>query len=322
MRVVRIHAPGNASKLVVDDVELRAPEHHEAQVRHTAIGVNFIDIYHRMGAYPLPLPAALGMEAVGVVEAVGSHVSHVQVGDRVGYVMRPPGAYSDRRNVPSSSLLKLPADLPDEIAASVLLKGLTAEFLLRRTFRVDAMQTIVVHAAAGGVGQLLLQWARAIGARVIGVVSTEEKAAIALRMGAHHVLVGNDKIALRVREIVDGRGVDVVYDSVGKDTFMQSLDMLRPRGMLILFGQASGPVPPFAPSELANRGSLYLTRPSLFDYIADTAEYRSAADALFDAIKRGVITPAVSQRFALDDVATAHEALESRKTTGSVVLVP
>jgi NADPH2:quinone reductase len=248
----------------------------------------------------------------------------VKAGDRVAYYERALGAYCAARNIAASRLLKVPAGVEDVSLAAVLVKGLTAEYLLRRTFRVESRHTIVVHAAAGGVGLVLVQWARAIGARVIGVVSTEEKAAVALAAGAHHVLTsGRDpsSLARRVRELCPD-GVDVVYDSVGKDTFMPSLDMLRARGMLVSFGQASGAIESFPPALLAKKGSLFLTRPALHDYVHDLGEYKAAADALFDALKRGVIHPRVHATLPLADVARAHEMLESRKTTGALVLVP
>lgn len=321
-RVVRIHAPGPPSALVVDEVELAPLGAGEVRVRHTAIGVNYLDVYHRSGAYPLPLPAGIGGEAAGVVVDAGS-ATHLKAGDRVAYVWREPGAYASERNVPAKHLLPLPPDVADDVAAGLLLKGLTAEYLLRRTFRVDSKHTIVVHAAAGGVGTLLCQWGRALGARVIAIVSTDEKARVALQAGAHHVLLQNGAVGLatRVREMAPN-GVDVVYDSVGKDTFNASLSMLRPRGMLALFGQSSGAVEPFSPALLAQKGSLFLTRPTLFDYVADPGEYRAAADALFDAVRRGFVTPHVTARYPLDDVARAHEDLEARRTTGSLVLLP
>ncbi len=326
VRAVRIHQPGPPSSLVVDDIDVPPPGPGEVRVRHTAIGVDFIDIYHRTGLYPLPLPTVLGTEAAGVVVDVGSGVTHLKPGARVAYVYKPPGAYAEERNVPAMSLLELPAGVPDDVAAAVMLKGLTAEYLLRRTFRVDARHTILVYAAGGGVGTLLCQWGRALGAKVIGVVSTEQKARTALQAGAHHVLTagaGRDygKLAARVRELQPA-GVDVVYDSVGKDSFPESLDALRARGMLVLFGQASGPVGPFDPALLARKGSLFLTRPTLFDYIADAGEYRASANALFAAVEKGSLTPAVGGRYPLAEAARAHEDLEGRKTTGALVLTP
>lgn len=325
VRVIRVHTPGPPSALVLDDVALVPLAPGEVRVQHTAIGVNFIDVYHRSGVYPLPLPSSIGGEAAGVVVEVGPGPgnAHLNVGDRVAYVWREPGAYAEQRNVPAKHLLPLPADVPDEVAAGIMLKGLTAEYLLRRTFHVDSKHTIVVHAAAGGVGSLLCRWGRALGARVIAIVSTDDKARVALQAGAHHVLLQNGAVGLatRVREMAPD-GVDVVYDSVGKDTFNASLSMLKRRGMLALFGQASGPVEPFAPALLAQKGSLFLTRPTLFDYIADPGEYRAAADALFDALKKGHVVPHVSARYPLAEAARAHEDLEARRTTGALVLIP
>jgi NADPH2:quinone reductase len=326
MRAVRVHAPGPSSSLVLDEIAVAPPGPGEVRVKHTAIGVDFLDIYHRSGLYPLPMPAGLGTEAAGVVVAAGAGVTHLQPGARVAYVWKQPGAYAEERNVPALALREIPDGVADDVAASLMVKGLTAEFLLRRTFRVDAGHTIVIHAAAGGVGQLVCAWARALGARVVGIVSTEEKARVALQAGAHHVLINAagavpSNLAARVAELC-ADGVDVVYDSVGKDTFMESMAMLKPRGLLVLFGQASGPVGPFDPSLLARKGSLFLTRPTLFDYIADPGEYRAAADALFDVIKRGVVVPSVTARYPLADAKRAHDDLEGRKTTGAIVLVP
>ena len=322
VRAVRVHAPGPASSFVVEDIALAPPAQGEVRVRHAAVGVNFIDVNYRCGAYKLDMPAVLGLEATGVIVATGAGVTHLNPGDRVAYYWRTPGTYADERNVPAARVIALPKEIADDVAAGVFMKGLTAEYLLRRTFRVDARHTIVVHAAAGGVGTLMCQWGRAIGARVIGIVSTDEKARTALNAGAHHALTrGAPDLSKRVRELCPD-GVDVVYDSVGKDTFDQSLDMLRTRGTLVLFGQASGPVPPFAPALLSQKGSLYLTRPSLHDYVQDPGEYRAASDALFEMIKKGALVPNVSARYPLVDAARAHADLEARKTTGSLVLVP
>jgi NADPH:quinone reductase len=326
-RVVRYHTPGPPSVLVVEEEELPPPGPGEARLRHTAIGVNFLDVNFRSGAYPSRAPASLGTEGVGVIVATGPGVSHLQPGERVAYYWRQQGSYREERNVPAERLLHLPDEISDDVAASTLVKGLTAEYLLRRTVRVDASHTIVVTAAAGGVGGVMCQWGRALGARVIGIVSTDEKARAALQAGAHHVLVMNKGVgdrpdlAARVRELCPD-GVDVVYDSIGKDTFVASLDMLKPRGTLVLFGQSSGPVAPFDPALLAHKGSLYLTRPSLGDYTADPGEYRAAADALFDAVKKGIVTARIAGRFALADAAAAHTELEARKTAGALVLVP
>jgi NADPH2:quinone reductase len=323
VKAVVVRAQGQP--FVVEERELAPPGPGELRVRHTAIAVNFIDVYHRTGQYPMKTPGSPGVEAAGVIVDVGAGVSHLQKGDRVAYIWREPGTYVEERNVPAARLIPLPASVPDDVVAASFVKGLTAEALLRRVFRVDGRHTVVVTAAAGGVGMLTCQWGRAIGTRVIGVVSSDEKARIALQAGAHHVLVSPrgpaHGLAKRVRELCPD-GVDVVYDSVGKDTFNESLDMLKPRGLLALFGQASGPVEQFSPSLLAQKGSLFLTRPTLFDYIADPGEYRAAADALFDAIDKRVLTPQVSTRYALADAQRAHEDLESGKTTGALVLIP
>ncbi len=256
------------------------------QIRHTAIGVNFIDVYDRSGLYPRPLPQIPGREAAGVVVALGRGVRSLKVGQRVAYVHGASGSYSELRNFPADRLVKLPSAISDEQAAAIMLKGLTAEYLLRRTYRVRAGDYVLVHAAAGGVGSLLTQWARRLGARVMGIVGSEAKAAIARRQGCHQVFVaGRDEIVASVRSYTRGQMADVVYDSVGKDTFIESLDSLRPRGMMVSFGNASGPVPAVAPLELTRRGSLFLTRPSIFDYIAKHEELEAAARALFALVK-------------------------------------
>jgi NADPH2:quinone reductase len=320
-RAILLAEQGAPEVLRVSERPLAPPEPGEVRVRHTAIGVNFIDVYHRSGAYPLSLPIVLGTEAVGVVEA---DASGFKAGERVAYYERKLGAYCDVRHVAAGRLLRIPNGLDDKTVAALLVKGLTAEYLLRRVFRVDARHTLVVHAAAGGVGTVLCQWARSVGAKVIGLVSTDDKAAVALSCGAHHALVTKGSVvglAARVRDVVGG-GVDVVYDSVGHDTFSESLEMLKPRGMMVSFGQSSGPVAPFAPALLSHKGSLFLTRPALHDYVADPGEYKTAADALFDAIKRGAIVPHIYAEVPLNEAARAHTMLESRKTTGSVLLVP
>lgn len=324
-RAARYHTPGPPSVIVVEEVPLPPPAAGEVRVRHTLIGVNYLDVNFRSGAYPVKVPAGLGTEGVGVVASVGPGVTHLQPGDRVGYYWRAQGSYCAERNVPAARLLSLPVEIGDDVAAATLVKGLTAEYLLRRTFRVDSRHALVVTAAAGGVGSVMCQWARAMGARVTGVVSSDDKARVALQAGAHHALVVAPgqaaDLARRVRGLAPD-GVDVVYDSIGRDTFAASLDMLRPRGMLVLFGQSSGPVAPFDPAILGHKGSLFLTRPSLGEYTADPGEYRAAADALFDAIKKGAVKPASITRYPLDDAARAHADLESRRTTGSLVLVP
>jgi NADPH2:quinone reductase len=322
-RAIRLHSPGGAENLVLEQVEAGAPAAGEAQVRHTAIGLNYIDVYDRTGLYPMPLPGVLGREAAGVVTALGKGVRGLRVGDRVAYVHNQPGTYCELRNVPAAKLVKVPKGVSDEQAAALMLKGLTAHYLLRRTYRVRRGDWVLVHAAAGGVGLLLTQWARALGARVIGVVGSDAKATLARRHGCHHVLImGRDAIAPRVRELTKGAGVAVVYDSVGKDTFMESLDCLRPLGMMVTYGNASGPPPAISPLELSKRGSLFLTRPSLFAYIAERRDLEAAARELFAVVKSRKVKVRIGQRYALADAAVAHRDLEARRTTGSTVLVP
>jgi len=320
---IRIEKIGGPEVLTLQDVDLPPPAAGEARVRHTAIGVNFIDIYHRTGLYKLPLPAGLGMEAAGVVESVGADVTRVAQGDRVAYASGPAGAYSEAANIAATRLVKLPAAVTDDIAAASLLKGLTAHYLLRRTYPVKKGDHILFHAAAGGVGMLAVQWARSLGAVVIATVGSQEKVPFAQRLGAAHVIVSRtENIASRVREITGGKGVPVVYDSIGRDTFMASLDSLSPLGLFVSFGNASGPLPPFDASILAQKGSLYLTRPTLANYVSTPAELDAAAAELFDVIARGVVRVRPPQKFGLAQAADAHRALESRQTTGSLVLVP
>lgn len=322
-RAIRLHAAGGPEQLSVEELDPGPPARGEAQVRHTAIGLNYIDVYDRTGLYPMPLPGSLGREAVGVVTRLGAGVRGLRVGDRVAYVHAQPGAYCELRNVPARALVRLPRGVADEQAAAVMLKGLTAHYLLRRTYRVRRGDWILVHAAAGGVGLLLTQWARALGAKVIGVVGTDSKVALARRHGCHHVLVmGRDNLVERVRALTRGAGVHVVYDSVGKDTFMDSLDCLRPLGMMVTYGNASGPPPAISPLELAKRGSLFLTRPSLFTYIAERRDLEAAARELFAAMRSRKIRVRIGQRYPLVRAADAHRDLEARRTTGSTVLLP
>ena len=306
-----------------EDVDVAAPNEGEVQVRHTSIGLNYIDVYDRSGLYPMPMPAGLGREGAGVVTAIGRKVKDCKVGDRVAYVHTVTGSYSELRNLPAARLVKLPRSISDEQAAAIMLKGLTAEYLLRRTYRVQRGDWILVHAAVGGVGLLLSQWGKALGARVIGVVGSEAKAALAKKNGCKHVLVmGRDPLVAKVKEITKGAGVKVVYDSVGKDTFFDSLDCLAPLGMMVSYGNASGPPPSISPLELSKRGSLFLTRPSLFAYIAKREDLDAAAKALFSMISSKKVRLHIGQRYALADAAQAHRDLEARKTTGSTVLVP
>jgi NADPH2:quinone reductase len=320
VKAVRVHEHGGPEVLRWEEVDVPAPGRGEVRIRHTAIGLNFIDIYHRTGLYPTKLPMVPGEEAAGVVEELGPGVSDVRVGDRVAYTGLP-GAYCEERNARSERLVKLPDEIPDEVAAAMLLKGMTAEYLLHRTRPLQGSDTIVFHAAAGGVGLIACQWASALGAQVIGVVGSEQKADIARSHGCHHVVVfPKEDLVERVDELTGGRGVPVVYDSVGKDTFEASLDCLSPRGLLVLFGQSSGKVPPFDPGVLSQKGSLYLTRPTLKTYVATREELEKSANALFDVVKRKKVRVEINQRYPLREAARAHADLEGRRTTGSTVL--
>jgi NADPH:quinone reductase len=322
-RAIRIHAAGGAEVMRLEEQEVSEPGVGEVRVRHTAIGLNYIDVYDRSGLYAQNMPAGLGREAAGVVEAVGKKVRGFHTGDRVAYVHSVPGSYSERRNVPASRLVKIPAGISDEQAAVLMLKGLTACYLLRHTWRVKRGEVIVVHAAAGGVGLLLSQWGRALGATVIGIVGNDEKAKLAKKNGCKHVLVrGRDDVAASVKKLTRGVGAQVVYDAVGKDTFFESLDCLRKRGLMVSYGSASGPVAPFSPAELVKRGSLYVTRPTLFDYTADRADLESLARETFAAVKKKWVKVRIHQRYKLADAAQAHRDLESRRTTGASVLLP
>ncbi|HET7757295.1 MAG TPA: quinone oxidoreductase [Steroidobacteraceae bacterium] len=320
---IRFHEHGGPEVLRSEELEPGKPAAGEAQVHHTAIGVNYIDVYDRTGLYPVTLPSGLGREAAGTITALGRGVRGFRVGERVAYVHPVPGAYSELRNVPAERLVKLPRGVSDEQAAALMLKGLTAQFLIRRTHRVARGEAILVHAAAGGVGLILCQWAHALGATVIGVVGSDAKAELARRHGCRHVLIsGRDELAPAVKKLTRGEGVAVVYDAVGKDTFMESLDCLRRLGMMVTFGNASGPVPPIRPLELTRRGSLFLTRPTLFNYIATREELGAAARELFAAVRTRKIRIHVGQKYPLADAAEAHRDLEGRRTTGSTVLTP
>lgn len=320
---IRIHEYGGPEVLRYEEVELADPAPGEARVRHTAIGLNFIDTYHRSGLYPMDLPTGLGSEAAGIVDAVGAGVTEVSVGDRVVYTGRPADAYAQYRNFPAWQLVPIPGEVTDEQAAAVFLKGLTAWYLIRRSYPVKPGDPVLLYAAAGGVGSLASQWAKHLGATVIGVVSTDEKAALAVSQGCDHIIMADDKdVAGSVRALTEGAGVAAVYDSIGRDTFIASLDSLRPHGVMVTFGNASGPVDAFAPVELAKRHSLYVTRPILFDFIADREGLLAAAAELFDVVAQGIVQINVNQRYPLQDAAKAHADLEARKTTGSTVLLP
>ncbi|HYK99874.1 MAG TPA: quinone oxidoreductase [Steroidobacteraceae bacterium] len=319
---IRFYEHGGPEVLRIEDVDPGKPGPGEAQVRHHAIGVNYIDVYDRTGLYPVAsLPSGLGREAAGVVTALGRGVRGFRLGERVAYVWPSPGAYSELRNVPAERLVRVPRGISDEQAAALMLKGLTAQFLIRRTYRVQRGDPILVHAAAGGVGLILCQWARSLGAKVIGVVGSEAKAELARRHGCHHVLIsGRDELVSGVKAFTKGDGVAVVYDAVGGDTFMESLDCLRRRGMMVTFGNASGPVPPIAPLELSRRGSLFLTRPTLFHYVGTRPELEFAARELFAVVRARKVRIVIGQKYPLRQAADAHRDLEGRRTTGSTVL--
>jgi NADPH2:quinone reductase len=320
---IRMYEYGGPEVMRYEEVELEEPGEGEARIRHTAIGLNFIDTYQRTGLYPVDLPTGLGSEAAGIVEAVGPGVTDVQPGSRVVYTGRPADSYSECRNFPAWQLVPVPDGISDEQAAAVLLKGLTAWYLLRRSYPVHKGDTVLLHAAAGGVGSLASQWANHLGATVIGVVSTDEKAELARSQGcAHIVMADNSDIAAEVRKLTGGEGVAAVYDSVGRDTFFSSLDSLRPHGVMVTFGNASGPVDPFAPAELAKRHSLYVTRPILFDFIDTRERLLGGCSELFEVLGSGAVKISVNQKYSLQDAIQAHIDLQGRKTTGSTVLIP
>lgn len=322
-KAIRIHKVGGPEVLVYEDVEVGAPGQGQARIRHNAIGLNFLDTYHRSGLYPLPLPSGLGSEGAGVVEAVGAGVEYVKPGDRVAYAGGPPGSYSEVRLIPADRLVKVPDGISDEQAAGMMLKGLTTQYLIRRTFKVQPGMTVLMHAAAGGVGLIACQWLKAIGATVIGTVGSEEKAKLAKAHGCDYPIVyTKENFVERVKEITQGAKVPVVYDSVGKDTFDGSLDCLQPLGMMVLFGNGSGPVTAVNPATLAAKGSLFFTRPTLVTYTAKRSDLVSMSDELFDVVKSGKVKIEVSQKVALKDAAQAHRDLEARKTTGSTVFIP
>ncbi|MGH8678244.1 MAG: quinone oxidoreductase family protein [Burkholderiales bacterium] len=322
-KAVRFHKTGGPEVLVYDDVQVADPGEGQARIKHTAVGLNFIDTYHRSGLYALPLPSGIGLEGAGVVEALGKGVSDIKAGDRVAYAGGPPGAYSEVRLIPADRLVKIPAGISDKQAAAMMLKGLTTQYLIRRTYRVQSGQTVLFHAAAGGVGLIACQWLKSLGVNVIGTVGSDEKAKLAKAHGCEHTIVyTRENFVERVNEITKGQKVPVVYDSVGKDTFMGSLDCLQPFGMMINFGSGSGPVPPFDLSILAAKGSLYLTRPTLMTYTAKRADLVAMANELFDVVKSGKVKIEINQTYALKDAAKAHTELQARKTTGSTVLLP
>ncbi|HTT38672.1 MAG TPA: quinone oxidoreductase [Burkholderiales bacterium] len=320
---VRIHKHGGPEVLTYEAVEVGAPGAGEARVKNLAIGLNFIDTYHRSGLYQLPMPSGIGLEAAAVVEAVGPGVTWVKAGDRVAYAGGPPGAYSEVRLIPADRLVKVPDGIPDRQAAAMMLKGMTVQYLIRRTYRVERGETVLFHAAAGGVGLIACQWLKALGVSVIGTVGSDEKAKIAKAHGCDHTIVyTRENFVERVKEITGGKKVPVVYDSVGKDTFTGSLDCLQPRGLLAVFGNGSGPVAAFDLNLLSAKGSLYVTRPSLVTYTARREDLEKSAAELFDIVKSGKVKIEINQTYALKDAAQAHRDLEGRKTTGSTVLLP
>ena len=320
---IRVHQTGGPDVMRWEDVPVADPAPGEVQVRHAAVGLNFIDVYFRSGLYPMPLPSGLGLEGAGVVEAVGDGVSEFRPGDRVAYAGGPLGAYSQLRCLPADRLLKLPESIDFQTAAAMMLQGLTSAYLLRSTYRVQPGDAVLIHAAAGGVGLIACQWAKALGATVIGTVSSEAKAELAKRHGCDHVILyTREDVPKRVREITAGEGVAVVYDGVGKDTFIGSLDSLRMRGVMVSFGNASGPVPPIEPLLLSQKGSLYITRPVLWHYTARREDLLALGAELFGMVGSGKVKIEVNQTYALADVARAHGDLEARRTTGSTILLP
>ena len=323
---IQVAAFGGPENLQRVEVQVGEPAAGEIRIRHHACGLNYIDVYQRTGLYPNPLPLMLGMEGAGIIEAVGAGVSHLQVGDRAAYASNPPGSYSDVRVMPARNVVKLPDGIAFDTAAGMMLKGLTAQYLLKRTLPVQGLQAgdyVLFHAAAGGVGLIACQWAKALGLQLIGTAGSAAKCELARAHGAAHVIdYAKEDFVARVKDITGGRGVKVVYDSVGKDTFDRSLDCLQPFGLMASFGNASGPVPPFAPGILGAKGSLYVTRQTLFTHIATREATQQMADDLFAVVGSGAVKIRIDQRYALTEVAQAHRDLEARKTTGSTVLMP
>ncbi len=321
---IRIHQPGGPEALVWEEVEVGAPGPGEVRLAQNAVGLNYIDVYHRTGLYPVPaLPTAIGMEAAAIVEAVGDGVAELAPGDRVAYASGPVGAYAEARLMPAGRVVKLPDEISDQQAAAMMLQGMTTRYLIRRTYRVAAGETVLFHAAAGGVGLIACQWLKHLGATVIGTVGSEEKAALARAHGCDHTInYRSENFSERVRELTDGAGVPVVYDSVGKDTFEGSLGCLAPMGMMVSFGNASGPVPAFEPSILSAKGSLFLTRPSLIHYTAKREDLVASAEDLFEVVGSGAVKIEVNQTYPLAETAQAHRDLEARKTTGSTIMLP
>jgi len=323
MKAIRIEATGGPEVMKLVDIEVGKPGPGQVRVRQTAVGLNYIDTYHRSGLYPLQFPSGLGLEAAGVVEEVGEGVTSLRTGDRIAYGTGPIGAYAQVRNLPANRLVKLPPEISDETAAGMMLKGMTARYLLRATYVVKPGDAILLHAAAGGVGLIMSQWAKALGATVIGTVGSDAKAAVARAHGCDHVInYSTEDTVKRLRELTGGKGVPVVYDGVGKDTLMISLDCLQPRGLMVSFGNASGAVPPLDVLLLSAKGSLYVTRPTLNTYTASDADLQETAQDLVNVVASGKVKIPVNQRYALADVVQAHRDLEGRKTTGTTVLLP
>jgi NADPH2:quinone reductase len=322
-KAIQIMEAGGPDVMRLVEIDVPPPGKGEVQLRQTAIGLNYIDTYHRSGLYPLPLPAGLGMEATGVVEAVGEGVKGFKPGDRAAYGVGPRGSYALARNIPAGRIVKLPKAIRDETAAGMMLKGLTVRTLLRSVYKVKRGETILFHAAAGGVGVIFTQWAKALGVKVIGTVGSDEKVAVAKAHGCAHVInYRTEDVVKRVKEITGGAGLPVVYDGVGQSTFMTSLDCLKPRGLLVVFGNASGPVKSFDLGLLASKGSLYVTRPTVMTYMAADADLAEASRDLIDIVKSGKVTIPINQRYALADAAQAHRDLERRATTGTTILIP
>ena len=323
MKAIRFDKFGGPEVLNYVNASLADPAEGEVQLRHTAIGLNFVDTYHRSGLYPVALPSGLGGEAAGVIAKLGKGVKGFKIGDRVAYGTGPLGSYAEMRNFPANRLVKLPKSIGDEQAAGMMLKGMTVRYLLRATYKVKRGETVLFHAAAGGVGLIFSQWAKALGVKVIGTVGSPEKVAIAKAHGCAHVIDSSrEDVVARVKEITEGKGVPVAYDGVGLATYMQSLDCLSPRGLLVVFGNASGAVPAFNLGLLASKGSLYVTRPTLFNYVAKDNEFRDTVLDLVNIVKSGKVKIVINQRYALADAAKAHEDLQARRTTGATVLLP
>jgi len=323
VHAIRIHEQGGPEVMKWESIDVPAPGAGQIAIAHKAIGLNYIDCYHRSGLYPLPMPSGIGMEGAGVVDAVGAGVTDIRTGDRVAYAAGPPGSYAETRVIDAAKVVKLPAGIADETAAAMMLQGMTAEYLIRRTYKVKPGDTVLFHAAAGGVGLIACQWLKLLGATVIGTVGSDEKAAIAKAHGCDYPIVyTREKFPERVREITNGKGVPVVYDSIGKDTWDRSLDCLAPRGMMVTFGNASGPVTSINPGILGQKGSIYLTRPSLMNYTATREELELSSGRLFEMVKSGKVKLEINQTYPLKDAVKAHKDLEGRKTTGCTVLVP